>query len=176
MKSRRIRIFSVTLIIVAEIIVAAFIFIIPKTKEGVVALHEDQYFSLRIEFLKGDVCRIKYSVTLHSGPLIDVFFMEDADYHSFKLSNKFNYIADMSVLGCQSAKNEILLGSHGIYYIVIDNTDYGTSPPFNGVDDVAYIDYVVNWKTFDRLSFFIFSLVFLVTLGYFVNIVTKRKG
>lgn len=79
-----------------------------------------------------------------AGPYIDVFFFDSDNYKYFQDGEEFELYSAMSDYNTKYANNEITLSEHGTYYLVFDNTDAVTDPPWNMVDDTAYVSWTLN--------------------------------
>lgn len=113
-------------------------------ESGTVKVHEDYYWSYQINFDKGKSIGISYTMEITQGPYIDIFFVDKENYLLYKQGYEFEYSIALSDIKTAYTSCSATLTTTGTYYIVFDNTDTATNPPWNGVDDVAYISYTIS--------------------------------
>ena len=111
---------------------------------GTDTVNEDYYVTHTISFTSGDYIDISYTMDVTSGPYIDVYFLDSQAYTYFQDGSAFSYYSAMTDLNTLYSSNSIRLTEHGTYYLIFDNTEIGTAPPWNGVTDIAYVSYTLN--------------------------------
>jgi len=120
---------------------------------GTDTIHEDYYVAHSISFHSGSSIDISYTMEVTSGPNIDVFFIDSQNYVYLQDGRSFDYYVAMSDLNTMYASNDITLIEYDTYYLIFDNTDVETNPPFNFVDDVAYVSYNIDTEIYYPSTF-----------------------
>jgi len=117
------------------------------SKTGYVDVHEDECYSwkLTISGAYSTDCKLEYTIVVRDGPAIDVFVMDEDEYYHYINGETFLFYTAASVENTYYASISWYIPGDGTYYIVVDNTDAGEAqPPWNGVDDVARVEYDIS--------------------------------
>jgi hypothetical protein len=126
-----------------------------------IEVHEDDYAI--IWEMNGGFESISYTIEVTEGTSIDVYFLDNENSANYILNvhsgtdYPISYIASVTELDTRHASHRIslddILAEDGKtmddigfneYSIIIDNTDLGTKPPENLLDDVVYVTYTVE--------------------------------
>jgi len=118
-----------------------------ETRSGTETIHEDYYMSITINFFDGESMDVTYTATVTDGPNIDVFFLDAAGLADYEDSETFEYYTAMSDLNTASTTKSTTLAVKGAYYLVLDNTEAETAPPWNALDDVAIVIWTLITET-----------------------------
>ncbi|MBW3582258.1 MAG: hypothetical protein KY455_04070 [Euryarchaeota archaeon] len=112
--------------------------------DGRVVLAEDQYY--RSGFEIGRTATLSIQVEVYSGPNVDVFVMDQLNFQQFENGNDIIHFSSCGGVAAQGFQRSCTL-SAGTYFIVLDNSDRGsTAPPFNGIDDPADVGWIIEWE------------------------------
>jgi len=106
-------------------------------------------------FKLDDSTEVQVSATLASGPAIDVLVLSEADFNTWNTvvskgqktdASSFEPIAELGQDGLSNAfTSQWILLPGGTYYVVFDNTSFGsTAPPASHRDDIATVDFKVT--------------------------------
>lgn len=77
-------------------------------------------------------------VRVRKGPRIDVYTVTKRDDQHMQDKESFDYFPSLSCVNCYMLKKDAYL-KKGEYMFVVDNTDLGTAPPTNFVNDQAKV-------------------------------------
>lgn len=128
----------------------AFINLLPEVlaDSGHDTIHEDQYSVHHISSpTEADSMTLSYTVEITSGPYIDVYFMTYENFEHYKIGESFSYITQGTQLNTKYTSKSFKLYKQAepqLYCIVFDNTDVGTEPPWNMVDDIAEVSWTIK--------------------------------
>lgn len=112
-----------------------------------VVIEEDQY--IHISFVASQDGEMQISYNHRTGPAVEAYVLDQNGYNIWltlvsnsSTSQLMPYLSNLSSLPLAS---QFVSGwvdlPEGTYHIIVENTDYGsTSPPFNGVNDVAAVE------------------------------------
>ncbi|MCK5291246.1 MAG: hypothetical protein KAR39_04410 [Thermoplasmata archaeon] len=114
-------------------------------ESGTDTIHEDYYKAHSISFTSGESIEIWYTMRVTDGPNIDIYFVDSDNYRYYKDGRSFDYHVKMSEEGTSYESNDITLYEHDTYYLIFDNTNVGTDPPWNFHDDVAYVTWTIDY-------------------------------
>lgn len=117
---------------------------VAQAESGTDMIHEDYYVAHPIQFLYGDSIDISYTMRVTDGPNIDVYFLDKQNYVYYQDGVSFTYYVVMSEENTQYESSQITLTEHDTYYLIFDNTNTGTDPPWNFLDDVAYVEWTID--------------------------------
>ena len=115
-----------------------------EAESGTDTIQEDYYKAHSVSFFDGDSIEISYTMEVTDGPNIDVFFLDSDNYQYMQDGQEFEYSVVGSDLNTRYTTKTITLYEHDTYYIVFDNTDIETDPPWNMVDDTAYVSWTID--------------------------------
>jgi len=105
-------------------------------------VHEGYYLYWHFTVSGASEPKLEYTIVVSDGPAIDVFVMTEEGYYHYRNGESFLYYTAASVQNTYYASISWYIPGDGTYYIVVDNTDAGEAqPPWNGVDDVANVEY-----------------------------------
>jgi len=116
-------------------------------------LDEDYYYeACEVKVSRGQAVTISYTVRVAEGPPIDVFFMDYDRYVDWQCDPKsridikgiMKEYPSMNALSVKYDSGSVTLKEPGIYYLLFDNTDVGTEPPWDLKNDVARIDFTIE--------------------------------
>jgi len=113
-------------------------------------VHQDDYQAMEITWWESIDNKpvvsmdVGYSMSVVSGPPIDVFFMDNYNFDRYSHKESFNYVSELTCINAKSANLGAKLTSKSNYWIVFDNTDLATAPPHNGLDNAARVQYTLN--------------------------------
>lgn len=119
--------------------------------EGKIVAKEDQYYQLPFEIKR--TADVRLTFTLHQGPAIDVYFMEEADLNKWnamvaksQTTGTPKFYTGLSLDGLSgNYTTQWVTVNPGKYAVILDNTDYGsTIPPANFRDDFAEVSYKIE--------------------------------
>jgi hypothetical protein len=92
---------------------------------------------------------LSYEYQINSGPSLDFYVIDVEDFFKWERmldgtnETQFRTYTDLNSTSTSKDYKEARLAA-GTYYLIVDNTDYGTTiPPMNLVDDVATLHLVV---------------------------------
>jgi len=95
---------------------------------GTTVINEDEYWVAEIPLPDGGT--LKYTITVTSGPNVDVLLFDEENYAKYRAGETSEYYVKGSDLDTSYAKAEVELDP-GTYYLVVDNTDYGSAIAFD---------------------------------------------
>ena len=144
------------------------------------AIHEDYYLTLTLPMTNDG--QLIYTATVTDGPNIDIALFDSTEYPNYVADKSSKYLVACSNLNTNKANIKCDLPA-GTYYLVFDNTDYGSaSPPWNGVDDIATVTYHVQTKDVTSTGenaintlVWIFVIVIILVLVIVVVVLLMRK-
>ncbi len=113
-----------------------------------VSISEDHLHSNIIKLHRAAVMTVE--VELLSGPAVETWLLDEKDYAKFEKAGKslfggnFNHYAEFRMVDVRHDQKSAKLAS-GTYYVVVDNTDVGsTMPPMNFKGDTAKVRVIVT--------------------------------
>lgn len=106
------------------------------SESGDKILNEDEYF--RTGFTGDGSATLQLSVKVTDGPAIDVYVLDTNGWALYEAGSPFTPAEGCSAEGVSSHEATCTLGP-GSWYIVLDNTEVGTPPANNGVNDIATV-------------------------------------
>jgi hypothetical protein len=120
--------FLVCLAILLTLITVLSAPVMADNSNGTDTIERDSYKSFKVELKSGLLNSASLTVSVSSGPPVDVFFMTSSDYSKYQSGGAFSY-ESVSRLNVTSATVSDIFMDDGTYYFVIDNTDAGTPMP-----------------------------------------------
>lgn len=115
-----------------------------SAESGTDTIQEDYHKAHTVSFDMGDSIKVSYKMEVTDGPYIDVYLLDSDNYRYYKDGQEFSYIMAGTDINTKYSSNTVTLNKHDTYYIVFDNTDVGTDPPWNMIDDTAYVDWTID--------------------------------
>ena len=118
-------------------------------------IKEDWYSTRSLDVAGSSALSI--TATLVAGPAVDLYVFDEQNYNRYKArmngqsvgDGSFRYLSKFSCPGLSQrfSSGWVELSKGGRYYVILDNADVGdTSPPWDGVDNVATVDIKVTVK------------------------------
>jgi hypothetical protein len=133
----------VVCLVLSIVMLAAFsATVLAKSSNGTETIASGQYASEKVDYSSGILFTVTYSVTVTSGPKIDVFFVDSSNFQKYKDHLTFNFV--MEDLNVSSASRTTFLSATGMYYLVLDNTNTGTPLPTNPPIPTATVQWSVD--------------------------------
>lgn len=171
---------TVLLIIVIVLFGVLLIPINVLGESGTDTIDEDYYATHKISFTSGKSITIKYTMDVTDGPNIDVYFLDSQNYAKYQNLDQFEYFSSMSEENTIHTSKEITLTEHDTYYLVFDNTDIGTDPPWNFYNDIAYINYDIStninyWGEAEDWYLLLSIVLILIVVVVIMILVIKNK-
>lgn len=143
--------------------------------ENFVTIQENEYHIEKFDFYYGSYAKISYSMEILVGPYIDVYFVDSNNFQKYKSKTNFEYIEEMTEENTRGIKHSSMIHESGTYYLIFDNTEVGTDPTINMIDDVANLIYNITYES-DTFLFVMITLIIIVVICFsLIFLLTKKK-
>lgn len=113
-----------------------------ERKTGTVEIHEDHYYAISYNINPDTKGELIINISeIEGGINIDVYILDSSNYALYQNGQFFNCV-DFAE-GVVIWQTFVCIGclEKDVYYIVIDNTNVGTEPPWDLVDNVVTVKY-----------------------------------
>src|SRR5512136_2288552 len=119
----------ISLVVLLALVTALSAPVLAKDYSGTETVARDSYFSKSVSVKATFLGTIQYTVTVSSGPNVDVYLFDQSNFDKFVANTTFDPAADdLNVL---TATQTYFYSSDATYYLVIDNSNRGTPLPAN---------------------------------------------
>jgi hypothetical protein len=115
-----------------------------ETESGTETLERGEFLAVEVDFTEGKSCRVSFSLSVSEGPAIDVYFVTQEHFAAYERDVNFQYIIPLSPQGTRDIEMSEITRVNDVYFLVFDNTDWGTSPPADPTSARVTFDYEVT--------------------------------
>ena len=130
------------LVILLALVTALSAPVLAKDYSGTDTVARDSYFSKSVSVKSTFLGAIDYTVTVTSGPAVDVYLLDKTNFDKYVADQSFSATEDD--LNVTHATEMYYYSSAGTYYLVVDNTDRGTAMPTNPPIPAATVTWTMS--------------------------------
>lgn len=144
-----------------------------SSTSGAQSINENKYWTVSISISGNGY--LSYTIEVTSGPNVDIILFNETNYAQYSAGEQPQYLVGGSELDISYVEKRDVALSNGTYYLVVDNTDFGSArPPMNG--DPAIINYNIEYfSTSKEISNFFVGLLCIVVITVIVIIVVSQR-